>query len=270
MSHPADHADPGLLPAFCPAWAEVFGEDEMGVFAEFTLRGVPFTWRWIPPGRFLMGSPQDENWRFGDEGPQHEVTISRGFWMGETPVTQAQWRVLRTYDPSHFKGDPLPTESVTWFEVGEFAAALNAAVPGLMAMLPTEAQWEYSCRAGTSAAFFDGSPCTVPVGADPALDRLGWFDKNSRMRTQPVKLKLPNAWGLFDMHGNVWEWCADGKRTYDPHARVNPQGPDTEGGARVVRGGSWGNSARKCRAAIRDDWHPGDRWSILGFRLAAG
>jgi formylglycine-generating enzyme required for sulfatase activity len=259
-----------LIPFFPPPWAEVFGEDDAGVFAEFVVKEVRFVWRWIPPGRFLMGSPANETGRFGDEGPQHEVTISRGFWLGETPVTQAQWLALRAENPSGFKGDDRPVESVTWPHCADFAAALNAAVPGLAAGLPTEAQWEYACRAGTTAAFHDGSPCTKPEGNDLALVRLGWFDKNSGGGSHPVKQKLPNGWGLCDLHGNVWEWCRDGRRTYTAEPQTDPVGPMEAGATRVVRGGSWGTHARYCRAAIRFAWHPGSRNHPRGFRLAAG
>jgi formylglycine-generating enzyme required for sulfatase activity len=275
MNKPGMPAVMGMLPAFCPVWAEVFGEDEAGVFAEFTLQGVRFVWRWIPPGRFKMGSPEDEAGRYGDEGPQHEVTISQGFWLGETPVTQAQWEALRPENPSRFKGEDRPVEQVTFPMCQAFATDLNAAVPGLAAGLPSEAQWEYACRAGTSGAFQDGSPCTLPDGDDPALNRLGWFDKNSGGHTQPVKWKESNAWGLYDLHGNVWEWCRD---RWESNAYASRAGgvvdpvleSDDPGAARVVRGGSWGLQAGYCRAAIRCDWHPGLDWLFLGFRLAAG
>ncbi len=266
---------PGMIPAFPPVWAEVFGEDEFGVFAEFVLKEVRFVWRWIPPGRFLMGSPEDEVGRWDAEGPQHEVTISRGFWLGETPVTQAQWMALRADNPSGFKGRDHPVENVTWDQSESFAADLNAAIPGLAAGLPTEAQWEYACRAGTTGAFHDGSFCTVPEGKDPALDRLGWFEKNSGAETHPVKQKLSNAWGLYDLHGNVWEWCCD---QWEGNAYTDRKGGVVDrvseagdpGDFRVARGGSWLNQARNCRAAIRDRGRLGDHWDFRGFRLAAG
>ncbi len=266
---------PGMIPAFPPVWAEVFGEDELGVFAEFTLKEVRFVWRWIPPGRFLMGSPEDEVGRWEAEGPQQEVTISRGFWMGETPVTQAQWMALRTRNPSQFPGGDRPVEKVNWAECAAYATDLNSAVPELAAGLPTEAQWEYACRAGNTGAFHDGSPCTLPEGKDPALDRLGWFDKNSGGETHPVKQKLPNAWGLHDLHGNAWEWCRDqwNQKVYAARAGgvVDPVSESNDPNAsRVVRGGSWCDQARYCRAAVRGVGPPGFHWSDLGFRLAAG
>ena len=268
-------AVPMLLPPFPPAWAEVFGEDDAGVFAEFVSKEVRFVWRWIPPGWFRMGSPEDEAGRWDAEGPAHEVTISRGFWLGETPVTQAQWLALRAENPSHFKGDDRPVERVMWPECVAFAAELNSAVPELAAGLPSEAQWEYACRAGTTGAFHDGSPCTVPEGKDPALDRLCWFDQNSDGETHPVKQKLANDWGLHDLHGNVWEWCRDAWETNAYVARAggvtDPECADSNIQARrVVRGGSWGLQARSCRAAIRYGWRPGNRNVFQGFRLAAG
>jgi formylglycine-generating enzyme required for sulfatase activity len=264
-----------MVPAFCPAWAEVFGEDEFGVFAEFTLKEVRFVWRWIPPGKFWMGSPEGEVGRFAGEGPQHEMTITRGFWMGETPVTQAQWMVLRERNPSRHQGSERPLEMVNWFQSIAFADQLNAVVPGLAAGLPSEAQWEYACRAGTKGAFHDGSPCTLPEGNDPALDRLGWFDENNGGGTHPVKHKRPNAWGLHDLHGNVWEWCLDAWQAEAYEARrggavdliVQSANMDCE---RVVRGGSWLDQAADCRAAVRAGWLPGVAWESVGFRLVAG
>ncbi len=262
---------PVMIPPFAPEWAEIFGEDEFGAFAEFSLNGVRFIWRWVPPGRFLMGSPSKENGRFDDEGPQHWVTITKGFWLGETPVTQAQWMSLMDVNPSQFEGDERPVESVNWYQSMAFAEKLNERIPGLFASLPTEAEWEFACRAGTQSAFHvEGSKCTEPEGLDPALDRLGWFDKNSRDSTNDVKLKLPNAHSLYDMHGNVWEWCRDGMRTYGDTPERDPVGPMEEGAGRVVRGGSWDSQARGCRAAYRSHNHPGDDWGNDGFRLFAG
>ncbi len=264
------------IPAFPPVWAEVFGEDDFGIFAEFMVKDVRFVWRWIPPGRFMMGSPDDEAGRFGDETPQHKVTLSRGFWMGETLVTQAQWQAVTGGNPSHFKSPlKLPVERVSWEDSMAFARQLNSLSSGMQATLPTEAQWEYACRAGTNSDFNDGSPCTQPDGLDSALDALGWFGQNSGGKTHEVKEKKPNAWGLYDTHGNVWEWCAD---AWKPAAysgrRSSVTDPETvnvdENAFRVVRGGSWNDTAGGCRAAIRYGLRPDFRWSNLGLRLAAG
>jgi len=218
-----------------------------------------------------MGSPPGESGRDDDEGPRHEVTISRGFWMGETPVTQQQWMAIMDQNPSDFKGDQRPVDRVNWHQSLEFAQKLNAKIPSLSATLPTEAQWEYACRAGTSGAFhIDGSKCTTPTGRDPVLATLGWFDVNSGGKTQPVRQKTPNAWGLYDMHGNVWEWCFDGKRTYTNNAERDVLGPTKEGANHVGRGGSWVDSALHCRAAYRGDDHPGSGWNTRGLRLSTG
>lgn len=262
---------PEMTPSFPPYWAEIFGEDRHGIFAEFTLNKVNFAWRWIPPGRFQMGSPDSEAGRDSDEGPVHSVTISRGFWLAETPITQAQWITVTGENPSRFKGDQRPVESVSWHASMAYAETLNTRRPGLMASLPTEAQWEYACRAGTRGAFqVDGSQCTEPTGKDPILDQLGWFDDNSNRETHDVKQKAANVWGLYDMHGNVWEWCRDGKRTYRSRSDRDPQGPMEGSARRVIRGGSWDLSAQSCRAAYRLAYSPGNDWEDQGFRLSAG
>lgn len=261
---------PPMIPSFPPRWAQVFGEDRRGIFAEFTLDDVNFAWRWIPPGKFQMGSPDSETGRYPDEGPVHSVTISRGFWLTETQITQAQWFAVTSETPSRFKGDQRPVEQVSWHVSLAFAETLNSRLPGLRASLPTEAEWEYACRAGTRGAFhIDGSQCTEPTGQDPVLDQLGWFAGNCN-ETDDVKRKAANAWGLFDMHGNVWEWCRDGKRTYTARAERDPQGTMDEGAARVMRGGSWSGQAQSCRAAYRNDDVPAHGWYSLGLRLFAG
>jgi len=257
------------------------GEDELGVFCEFVIADVRFVMRWIPPGRFLMGSPELENGRDTDEGPQHSVTISRGFWMGETPVTQEQWRaVVKAADdetplpaaPSHFKGKDLhPVESVTWHQSVAFCDRLTSLLGHQIDFcLPSEAEWEYACRAGTETAFSDGSACTSPGGLDPALEKLGWFDENSGRTTQAVRQKQCNAWGLYDVHGNVWEWCWDARRPYKRAACVDPLGSLDAGAYRVLRGGSWYSLAGRCRSAYRLAYAPGSAWSGRGLRLSAG
>ncbi len=263
------------FPAFPPGWAELFGEDEAGIFAEFTVGEARFPWRWIPPGTFLMGSPGDEKGRDDDEGPPHEVEISRGFWLGETAVTQAQWLALMPENPSHFDGEKRPVEQVSWPDAMAFARELSGQVDGLYATLPSEAQWEYACRAGTRGAFHNDQPCTKPEGKDPALEPLGWYGKNSESRSHDVKGKEANAWGLYDMHGNVWEWCVDrwkaeAYRGRGTGAKDPLEWSDDDSAWRVVRGGSWYDRARNCRSACRSRFGPADRWSVLGFRLAAG
>jgi formylglycine-generating enzyme required for sulfatase activity len=272
-----------IMPAeFPPAWAGGWGEDDHGPYAQVVFHGLPFELRWIPSGSFLMGSPETEKGRWTDEAPQHSVTISRGFWLATNPCTQEQWQTVMSNNPSQFKGERRPVESVTWTEAVEFCRKLTAfareagALPADFAFrLPTEAEWEYACRAGTTTAFNDGSDCTKPEGKDPALERLGWFDKNSGGETHPVGEKQPNAWGLHDMHGNVWEWCADhadwrDKVVTDTYVDGAVDPVCRKGAWRVVRGGSYWYSARRCRSAYRNAYGPGYRYRNQGFRLAAG
>ncbi|MEZ6033197.1 MAG: SUMF1/EgtB/PvdO family nonheme iron enzyme [Planctomycetaceae bacterium] len=278
-----------------PSWADRVWYDLFGIAAEFSVRGVAFVLRWIPPGQFLMGSPESEVGRYDDEGPQHEVTISSGFWLGETLVTQEQWaavveagmeqqelwNTLVPEDdldpkPCRFTGAVnLPVENVSPNNCDTFCRLLDGLMPdGPTFSLPSEAQWEYACRTGIQSSFNDGSTCTDPAGRDPALDQLGWYDKNSDGKTHPVKEKRPNAWGLYDMHGNVWEWCVD---LWEPAAYnsriagvVDPVNESGESVDRVVRGGSWSNWARGCRAACRDGFGLGLGWGRTGLRLSAG
>lgn len=256
-----------------PHWAQVYREDQFGIYASFTVGGVVFPWRWIPPGRFLMGSPINELGHQEDEAPQHWVKITKGFWMGETPVTHSQWKAIEANESLSFRGNRRPVESVTWYECVDYVRLLNKLIPELRAALPSEAQWEYACRSGTSGAFHDGSSCTVPYGRDPALDRLGWFDENSDARSHQVGQKSPNDWGLYDLHGNVWEWCRDAwdGETYQKRGSVDhdPEAPLEAGALGILRGGSWYNIAGNCRAAFRGRGARDGRWPYVGFRLCA-
>jgi len=231
---------------------------------------------WIPPGEFLMGSREDEFVRSADE-TQHRVRISSGFWMAKYPVTQAQWRAVMGSRPSAcgapgflsgWFGNPekdtswrdLPVERVSWNDIagpGGFIEKVNqtAAATGGRFHLPTEAQWEYACRAGT----------TGPYAGD--LEQMAWYDRNSGEKTHPVGRKKPNAWGLHDMHGNVWEWCADWYGAYPEGAASDPSGP-VSGTNRVGRGGSWDYRAISCRSANRGNGNPGFTSNNIGFRPA--
>lgn len=263
------------IPHLPPAWADVFGEDDSGIFAECEVNGARFVWRWICPGRFRMGcDPQDEPGN-SSQKPPHWVHITRGFWLGETPVIQAQWEAVMGSNPSDFSGPDRPVEKVSWQDSRDFIYKLNSLLPGLHANLPTEAQWEYGCRAGTQAAYHDGSPCTKPDGKDPALDQIGWFDENSGGETHDVKQKAANAWGLYDMHGNVWEWCRDAWNANSYASRhdgiQDPEGRDEdENAGRIVRGGSWDFNAQSCSAAFRAWSLPENRGRNLGLRMSAG
>ena len=208
--------------------------------------------QWIEPGTFLMGSPEDEPERQEREGPQHLVTLTRGLWLADTACTQALWEAVTGDNPSHFKGADRPVEQVSWNDVQGFLDKLEALVPGGQAGLPTEAEWEYACRAGTRTPFSFGAtimPERVNYGGN--YPYAGGEKGMYRGETVPVKSLPPNPWGLYQMHGNVDEWCADGTRTYTPEPAVDPFGPDDKEARRAGRGGSWFVDARRARSAYR-------------------
>ncbi len=255
--------DSGLHPlmnGIPPAWASGWGEDNFGVYASFSVGDVVQRLRWIPPGRFMMGSPKSEEGRYDDEGPRHEVTINPGFWMMDTPVRQCLWHAVMGDNPSKFKGPDRPVESIDFSSIEQFLSRLNDRIPELELSLPSEAQWEHACRASSGAATY--------ATATEKLSDIAWFADNSESQTQPVAKKRCNAWGLHDMLGNVWEWCAD-------HWHDNYEGAPTDGSAwqdegaaatRVMRGGSWYDHARHVRAACRNRDHPPGRYDFVGFR----
>jgi formylglycine-generating enzyme required for sulfatase activity len=227
---------------------------------------------WIEPGTFIMGSPSDELGRYDDE-VQHEVTLTQGYWLGKYEVTQAQYEAVMGTNPSGFKGADLPVEKVSWYDAKEFCAKLTAfekatgRLPeGYEYTLPTEAQWEYACRAGTTTALNSGKNLS---DKDQCLemDEVGWYKYNSDRATHPVGQKLPNVWGLYDMHGNVWEWCLDRYGDYPTSAVTDPTGP-IMGSSRVIRGGSWYFYAGGCRSATRSGNGPSYYDSNYGFRVA--
>ncbi|MBM4201550.1 MAG: formylglycine-generating enzyme family protein [Gammaproteobacteria bacterium] len=226
--------------------------------------------RWIEPGTFLMGSPEDESERDANEGPQHWVTLTRGFWLADTACTQALWRAVLGDNPSHFTGDPQrPVEQVNWRQVQEFLRALEALLPGDRADLPTEAEWEYACRAGTVTPFSFGASITPEhVNFDSNHPYKGGKPEIFRGTTLPVKSLPANPWGLYEMHGNVWEWCADGQRAYTSEPVENPLGPLTgDRMPRVVRGGSWNSNATSSRSASRNQSVPVKVFLSQGFRI---
>jgi hypothetical protein len=254
---------PGEAP---PApWASTFGRDVHGDFAGLVVEGVTQILRWIPPGRFMMGSPDGEPGRFDDEGPRHQVTLSAGFWLFESPCTQALWRAVMGNNPSTFRGPERPVESVSWKDAADFIARMNGRIPGLDLSLPSEAQWEYACRAGTDTSIYTGPMPILDGGKAPALDPIAWYGANSGGETHPVGQKAANAWGLYDMLGNVWEWCQDGKREYAAGLVVDPVGP-MGGARRGRRGGSWDDYAGRCRSAFRYAFGPSYRDKCTGFR----
>ena len=212
---------------------------------------------WCPPGEFVMGSPISEQGRGGHEN-QVNVQITKGFWMGRYEVTQKQWKAVMRSNPSSFSGDHLPVENVSWNDVQEFLQKLNQKLgtdSRSRVVLPTEAQWEYACRAGDKGPYSGGS-----------VDEAAWYRDNSNSQTHPVGTKKPNAWGLHDMQGNVWEWCADwsgGRLT----GGIDPIG-ELSGSNRILRGGCWRDGAIDCRAAMRGCNVPTLRYFSVGFRIA--
>lgn len=210
---------------------------------------------WCPPGTFAMGSPPGERERSDDEA-QHQVTLTQGFWLGKYPVTQEQWEKVMGSNPSQFKGGRNPVENLSWDDAREFMKKLGSGF-----RLPTEAEWEYACRAGSESAFCFGDE-------EGKLKDFAWYSGNSGAQTRPVGQKKANAWGLYDMHGNVFEWCADWYGSYPRGPLTDPTGPPS-GQDRVYRGGSWSFDARVCRSAYRNYWRPDSRFNFLGFRVAA-
>lgn len=215
----------------------------------------------IRAGSFMMGSASESH-----DGPYHEVTITNPFYIGKYEVTQAQWKALTGENPSAFKegadADKRPVEAVSWSDIQEkFLPKLAGHLPkGWIPRLPTEAEWEYSCRAASATAFCFGD------NAD-GLNEYGWYDGNSGKTTHPVGEKKPNAWGLYDMHGNVWEWCSDWKVAYPAGSVTDPAGPAT-GSCRANRGGSWYFNASYSKSARRSLNEPNTtRSSNLGFRV---
>jgi len=210
---------------------------------------------YIPAGCFDMGSPPDEKGRQTDEF-QHRVILTRPFYIAVTEVTQAQWQAVMGDVQCHFKGDNLPVEKVSWYEAVTFCKRLSQK-EGKTYRLPTEAEWEYACRAGA----------TGPFAGPGKLDEIGWYRANSKGQTHPVATKKPNAWGLYDMHGNVSEWCSDYYSPDYPQATVtDPVGP-AEGKYRVIRGGSWDYFARGCRCAARSSAPPSYQLKQTGLRV---
>ena len=249
-----------------------------------TIKDVKYAFRWCPPGTFMMGSPEDEGGMEPDEmgklyEKQHRVTLTRGFWILETEVTQAMWASVMGANTSNFKGPNLPVEMVSWNDCQDFIKKLNASLAGtpdapagFKFSLPTEAQWEYACRAGTNTAYHFGDT----LNNDQANFGNSIFEKPLR-GTSEVGSYPANAWGLHDMHGNVFEWCLDSFAVYPDHAATDPIQPFPTGRellrgetACVLRGGSWITIAWGCRSANRAHQDPSERnkHNFIGFRLA--
>jgi sulfatase modifying factor 1 len=226
--------------------------------------------RWINPGRFMMGSPSDEVDREEDE-ILHEVTLTRGFWLADTACTQGLWRAVTGQNPSQSNlGDDYPVESVSWEDVNAFIVHINREVPDLALRLPSEAEWEYACRAGIQAPFSFGETITTDqVNYNGNYPYAGGKKGENREETVEVSALPANSWGLYQMHGNVWEWCYDWYGEYPTGPVIDPKGPE-EGGRRVLRGGGWFSFGGDARSAQRFINAPGIRVSLFGFRLARG
>lgn len=248
-----------------PSWAypgelqkKVALQQKLPVAREFELStGVSLRFILIPPGSFDMGSDAG----YENECPVHRVEFAVPFYLAITPVTQAQWLSLSSGNPSCFKGDQLPVEHVSWDECSNFVIAL-AKKFGETFRLPTEAEWEYACRAETTTPYFFGKDAS-------SLPEYAWFNKNSEKTTHAVAAKKSNNWGLFDMHGNVWQWCQDcyDEKYYEKSPRQNPMGPLGDRGAiRVCRGGSWSNIPSDLRSSTRQGYPPNFRSPTIGFR----
>jgi formylglycine-generating enzyme required for sulfatase activity len=204
----------------------------------------------VPGGTFLMGSPLSETGRDNDEGPQNEATV-QSLYMSKYEVTQAQYKAVMSTNPSSFKGDDLPVDSVSWNDAVEFCRKLSQTT-GREYRLPTEAEWEYACRAGTNGPYSGN------------IDAMAWYGASSGSRTHPVGQKQPNGFGLYDMYGNVWEWCQSKYKAY-PYKATDGREDLQSTDVRVMRGGSWESAAKSCRSAYRRRVIPDAR--SIGFRI---
>jgi formylglycine-generating enzyme required for sulfatase activity len=257
------------LPTSPYEWADLSAPATGRRFYRAVVFAAPTNMVFIPPGTFRMGSPTNEADRLPGEGPQTAVTISQGFWMGKYEVTQEEYQSLMSTNPSAFKGDlSRPVESVSWSDATNYSGKLTqqeraaGRIPtNCVYRLPTEAEWEYACRAWTSTRFSYGDD---PGYAD--LTNYAWYQDNNGITTRPVGQKLPNLWGLYDMHGNLWEWCQDWYGTYHGGTAIDPQGPAT-GLYRVIRGGSWSSGAGPCRSAARSTTPRLNGGDFIGFRV---
>ena len=280
--HYRNHLSP---PQFPTTWATSWGEDRFGLWMSLDYKGATLTFRWIVPGTFMMGSQEDEEGRYSNED-LHQVTLKQGFWLLDTPVTQAFWQAVNGENPSQFKGDELPVEMVSWDDAQNFIESLNQLHPDLTVRLPWEAEWEYACRAGTTAPFsFEGEIDSAKTNYRGVWDGKKWGN-DALKQTSTMKIYPANPWGLYDMHGNVWEWCQDkwqkdlGEKSTvfdvlsEEKNKHNDKEIDSVQGTveelRVVRGGSWGDEGGVCRSAFRFRFTPDCHLSIVSFRLALG
>ena len=275
------------------AWAIAEGRDQFGLWADAEILGVVQRFRFVPPGRGHIGSPRDEAGRDDNEGPVHQITWPRGYWLADTPVTQALWQAVMGDNPSAFQSSTRPVDSISHNDCTRFLSQLSRRAPDLAPRFPSEAEWEYACRAGTDTATWLGDLAIVGENHAPTLDAIAWYGGNSGhgydqlkgvdssrwpakqyphtvAGTRAVATRAANPFGLFDMLGNVLEWCADHFTEYEGKDLIDPPPRKLRGSSRVLRGGSWIRLARSVRAAQRFRFAPSFRDSGIGFRLARG
>ncbi len=268
-------------PIFPASWANEWGEDEYGLWMAFSYQGHRHAFRWIPPGSFMMGSPEDEKGR-PDNETQRKVTFETGFWLGEFPVTQGLYQAVIGENPSHFKdkqnSEALPVEKVSWLDAQKFTSALNQLHPELNTYLPFEAQWEYACRAGTTTAFWFGDEIDLEKA------NYGGVEDKGRKQTNALGDYPANPWGLFDMHGNVLEWCLEPYQAKNEMRSIlepGQPGPQQDSQSQALTeqdkeqafplcGGSWLSLGLRCRSAFRRGFGAGYRDYDFGFRLSLG
>ena len=212
----------------------------------------------VEAGTFMMGATSEMENPYSWEKPVHQVTLPHDYYMGKYEVTQALWQVVMGSNPSYFKGDDLPVEEVSWEDCQEFISKLNSMI-GRKFRLPTEAEWEYAARGGKKSRGHQ-------YGGSSNISDVAWYDGNSGSKTHPVGMKQANELGIYDMSGNVYEWCQDWKGSYVNSSQTNPTGA-VSGSYRVYRGGSWYYDARYCRSSYRNSGAPGCRLNRLGLRL---
>lgn len=281
-------------PVFPATWASEWGEDQYGLWMAFSYQGNRHAFRWIPPGSFMMGSPEGEKGRFDERETQRKVTFEEGFWLGELPVTQGLYQAIMGENPSHFKNksesESLPVEEVSWHDAQKFITGLNELHPELNTYLPLETQWEYACRAGTTTPFWFGDQIDLEkVNYDGNWD---WGEKTDGDNPEGALGQTSqqgdypaNPWGLFDMHGNVLEWCLEPwQEKYNDMPVITslsePLSKQIEQSLQLtqddkellfpLRGGSWNSDGRYCRSADRSRTGADDRRPIIGFRLSIG
>ena len=266
---------PVLPDPFPPVFASDWGQDEYGLWMGIEFNGIRQGFRWLVPGFFLMGSPGTEPGRRENE-TQHKVTLTQGFWLADTACTQELWQAVTGDSPSEFKGKDHPVDTVSWEDCRAFLDQINKTCPGLDLDFPTEAQWEYACREPKEIETGKYMPFSFGKTITPELVNYSvkypYFDaeeRNYRAKTVLVKNFAPNGRGLYQMHGNLYEWCRDWYADYESSPVVDPLGPDN-GKYRVLRGGSWIYNATDARSACRIRLVPGNRYDYIGFRFSRG